>query len=460
MLTRRARRKSWLGALAHKGDQMIIRFLVLFLTVVAAGVFAQGGIFGPVSVRLKAGDFAPDMVFTEILGTGAAAPWTSASLSGRLTVLVFFPDTSHNLQSITMWNALVEQFADKPVQFAWVTGECQPPLGPWLQEHPIKGWVFLDPLGATALSYGMESPAAVIIGADRRIVGYDPAMLPAARTLNAALEGRIATEAPKQEWAAFKAFMEGGMALLEPEPPRWPRPEDHRPDFPPSYTLHVSPAAKIGGGDFASDDYRSFQGFDLKDVLARLYDTNPVRILLPAPLDDGKRYDFAIVLPVPESRESIHSRIVRGIEDHFGVATARERRMTDVYVATAPGRKPPVGRALPREDDGFSMSAGVTTLIAEIAGSGDPLAELPRPVGIGGIGGISVDGSAEDFCRTLERELDRPVVNETKLKGEFSFRVDASPGATNDFLDRLREESGIVITPAQREVEAIVLKAR
>jgi hypothetical protein len=52
------------------------------------------------------------------------------------------------------------------------------------------------------------------------------------------------------------------------------------------------------------------------------------------------------------------------------------------------------------------------------------------------------------------------VVNETKLKGEFSFRVDASPGATNDFLDRLREESGIVITPAQREVEAIVLKAR
>ena len=325
---------------------MIVRFLLLFLTVVAAGLFAQRGIFGPVSVRLKAGDSAPDMVFTEILGTGAAAPWTSANLSGRTTVLVFFPDTSHNLQSITMWNALVEQFADKPVQFAWITGECQPPLGPWLREHPIKGWVFLDPLGATALSYGMESPAAVIIGADRRIVGFDRAGLPPARTLDAALEGRIATEAPKQERAAFQAFMESGMALLEPEPPRMPRPEDYRPDFPPSYALHVSPAAKIGGGDFASDDYQSFQGFDLKDVLARLYDTNPVRILLPAPLDDGKRYDFAIVLPAPESRESIHSRMVRGIEDHFQVTTARERRPMDVYVVTAPGRKRPAGRAL------------------------------------------------------------------------------------------------------------------
>ena len=76
---------------------MIVRFLLLFLTIVAAGVFAQGGMFGPVSVRLKAGDSAPDMVFTEILGAGAAAPWTSANLSGRLTVLAFFPDTSHNL---------------------------------------------------------------------------------------------------------------------------------------------------------------------------------------------------------------------------------------------------------------------------------------------------------------------------------------------------------------------------
>jgi hypothetical protein len=40
-----------------------------------------------------------------------------------MTVLAFFPDTSHNIQSVTRWNALVAEFADKPIQFVWITGE-------------------------------------------------------------------------------------------------------------------------------------------------------------------------------------------------------------------------------------------------------------------------------------------------------------------------------------------------
>jgi hypothetical protein len=213
------------------------RFLVLSFTVVVATMYGQHGIFGPVSAHLRAGDFAPDIVFTEILSAAGASPWSSANLSGRVTVLAFFPDTSHNPQAVSRWNALVEQFADKPVQFAWITSQYQPPLGPWLRAHPLKGWVFLDPLGATGLAYGMEEPAAVIIGSDRRIVGFDPAMLPSARTIDAALAGRIATDPP-----------------LLAEPPRMTRPEDDRPDFPPSYTLHVSPAKGGGGGEFGGGD--------------------------------------------------------------------------------------------------------------------------------------------------------------------------------------------------------------
>ena len=79
-------------------------------------------------------------------------------------MLAFLPDTSHNLQSVSSWNALVDQFADKLVQFVWITGEAESSLGPWLQKHPVNGWVFHDPLGATGRSYGLEDLSAVIIG--------------------------------------------------------------------------------------------------------------------------------------------------------------------------------------------------------------------------------------------------------------------------------------------------------
>ena len=58
-------------------------------------------VFGAVSVRLKAGDFAPDIVFTKVLEpTGGS--WSSADLSGKTTVLVFFPLVSRNPQPMTM----------------------------------------------------------------------------------------------------------------------------------------------------------------------------------------------------------------------------------------------------------------------------------------------------------------------------------------------------------------------
>jgi uncharacterized protein (TIGR03435 family) len=69
---------------------------------------------------------------------------------------------------------------------------------------------------------------------------------------------------------------------------------------------------------------------------------------------------------------------------------------------------------------------------------------------------VSIDGSADEFCHMLEAQLDRPVVNETNLAGEFAFRVESTKGAANDFLTHLRDQLGLVITPAQRNIEALV----
>ena len=73
---------------------------------------------------------------------------------------------------------------------------------------------------------------------------------------------------------------------------------------------------------------------------------------------------------------------------------------------------------------------------------------------------VSVQGTADEFCRRLELTLDRPVVNETNLEGSFDFEVEASPTRDTDFLDLLRDRLGLVIAPDQRNVEVLVFRKR
>jgi uncharacterized protein (TIGR03435 family) len=432
---------------------MFLRFLVLLF--VATGMFGQTGIFGPVSVHLRAGDLAPDLVFSRVLNAQSDAPWSQANLVGRTTVIAFFPDTSHNPQSVSRWNALIEQFADKPVQFVWITAENETSLLPWLQAHRMKGWVFYDPEGATGRAYGMGLPAGVIIGNDGRIVGFERMMLPSAQTLNAALEGRITTIPPKPGNAAFKALVENTLVLLDAEPPRMPGEHDHRPGFAPSYTVHITPAKSDEGGNFSGGDYWSLQNFELKEALAELYEINSIRIHLPPALDDGKRYNFAIVLPQAESKESMRNRLQQAIEDQFRVSLIQQQRFEDVYVVTALSGKRPEAKVRQNDDLFFSRSStsSVELRVSSVAGRS-------KAAGIDDIRSISVEGTMDEFCHTLESELDRPVVNETDLKGDFVFHVEAGTGVKSDFLDRLRERMNLEITPAQRRVEILVVAPR
>ncbi|HWE49186.1 MAG TPA: hypothetical protein VG273_05335 [Bryobacteraceae bacterium] len=62
----------------------------------------------PDNLRVKAGDSAPDFSFVKTLSAPHSASWTMANLSGNVTVIAFFPDTSHNLQSVSRWNALAD----------------------------------------------------------------------------------------------------------------------------------------------------------------------------------------------------------------------------------------------------------------------------------------------------------------------------------------------------------------
>lgn len=452
---------------------MLVRGLLPLLAFGVISAFGQSGLYGPVTAHLKAGDTAPDITFTDMLNAPVAASWSQSNLSGQLTLLVFFPDTSDNLQIVNQWNSLVDKFAGKPVQFVWVTGERSSTLLPWLSQHAVKGWVFHDPQGETGKAYGLEMPVDVIIGPDRKILGFYSGAMSDENLLNAALEGRITTT--PQSKATMEAFVKNRQVLLNAEPRMMPRPVDHRPHFPPSYALHVVPSQIQGHSNSSGDDFWALQGFTVKEIISELDDINPIRIDLPASLDDGKRYDFSLVLPEHEEREKMKDRFQQGIRDYFHVTSRRENRLVDVYVVTTmPNRKPPTLKPRPDEGMGGMRSSGI--LIGGVDGPGEAH-EGPKLVRIEAIMGITIDGTVDDFCYELESELDRPVVNETNLQGEFEFHVESTEGAKiqkgefefqadgtkdvkNDFLEHLRDQSGLVITRDQRNVEMMVFEPR
>jgi uncharacterized protein (TIGR03435 family) len=84
-----------------------------------------------------------------------------------------------------------------------------------------------------------------------------------------------------------------------------------------------------------------------------------------------------------------------------------------------------------------------------------------RPLPINAIESISVrNATMDEFCQTLESSLDHPVVNETNLEGKYDFQVRIGGGQQSDFLDRLRSQLNLVVTPAQRNVETLGFQPR
>ena len=170
---------------------MLPHFLPLALAFMMPMSSGQLGFYGAATGHPKSGDAAPDLIFAQVLSAPVPGSWSQAILSGQVTVLSFFPDTSHNPKQVADWNARVDQFADKHVQFVWITGEQQRTLMPALTARPVKGWVLYDPDGSTAKAYGLDMPANIYIGPDRKVIGYDRGFVPDERTLIAVLEGRI-----------------------------------------------------------------------------------------------------------------------------------------------------------------------------------------------------------------------------------------------------------------------------
>jgi uncharacterized protein (TIGR03435 family) len=252
--------------------------------------------------------------------------------------------------------------------------------------------------------------------------------------------------------------------LLNDKTTMAPLRDGDRPAFPPSYEVHISPARESGAGisSTSARDHWTALGFDLKAIIARVYGVDQSRIDLPSDLDIRERYDFAVVLPKEETPETIDRLVQEAIAKQFGLVMTHETRSVEAYVLTAPGGAGPGLHVLPETGGGGTVTWATADI--EPTRSDDdarPVTDVAHIFTGASIQNISASGcTISRLCLVLEEALDRLFVDETHLEGRYDFEVRSDGQTTEDFLQALRDQLGLVVTPGRRDVSMLVVRRR
>ena len=277
------------------------------------------------------------------------------------------------------------------------------------------------------------------------------------------------------------------IVMLLCAPPAMPPVRQTKPDIPPSTEVTIKPTERRpheGVSARRASDYWVLEGIPLKDMLSRLYDIQKERIELPLSQDDDRQYNFLLVLPQRESRETIDRLMREGIEKYFRIRVAAEVRDLDVYVLTAPNGAISATRTSLDEPGSFGWVDIQTPASApdNFIGFSDPpwrrdeneaptddelsnmAGEFLKSLaggwkrGTASIRGMSATSTVAQLCEMLEATLDRPVIDETNLDGAYDLDIRTQAESGEQFLHALCDRLGLAATPARRNVTMLVVR--
>jgi uncharacterized protein (TIGR03435 family) len=203
-------------------------------------------------------------------------------------------------------------------------------------------------------------------------------------------------------------------------------------------------------------DHWEARGYDLKTLIAEIFEIDARLVDVPDDVAVTGRYDVSLSLPTELDQDSMQRILVKALTQQFGLTIKPEARTMDVYVLSTAD-----GAATGLKRHSFARHAGLKKLVA---GGDDSNEEGGRITYMGkdcsGVnsGGISVEGGTlADFRRTLEPDLDRVLVDETKLHGSYDFKIGMYANQTQLF-ELMRVGLGLVVTPEQRNVTVLAVR--
>lgn len=190
--------------------------------------------------------------------------------------------------------------------------------------------------------------------------------------------------------------------------------------------------------------------FSLRNYIAMAFDVRPAQITGPEWLAET-RFDVNATLPAGSSTKDIPKMLQSLLTDRFGLKFHKEQKEFPVY-ALVPGNRPlglrPVAADAAAQDGKVDVAA---------TGSGAGVA-----VNLGGgasytFANNKLEGKKLDMptlVDTLETYMDRPIVDQSNLKGFFDVTLEITAEDYRVMLIRAAMANGIVLPPqAQRLVD-------
>jgi uncharacterized protein (TIGR03435 family) len=153
----------------------------------------------------------------------------------------------------------------------------------------------------------------------------------------------------------------------------------------------------------------NYRNVCLKDVLQRAYGVRRGQISGPSWLDSDR---FDIIAKVPEgvSDDQIPAMLQTLLSERFKLTLHREKKEMPVYALLvgkngAKLEKAADGESAPDKREGIMVRAGVGSGIAQL--------EAHR-------------ATVTQFANMLSNMMDRPVIDQTELKGNYNFALEVS----------------------------------
>jgi uncharacterized protein (TIGR03435 family) len=376
-----------------------------------AAIFSLSVGLAALACGQRAGDLPPALVWDTLKGA-CPASLTWSSLRGN-AVVVSFGDEDVVPDDIAEWNELPGKFQTDPVVFLRVVSGSESLLDLALKGTAYRGCVLLDSEEANRQNFKISGLFETLV-VDRfgYIAGYSGAEVRDEQAILRTLNGEKET------------------GLLEQ--PRQARPQvRHETEPTPSYDVHISPSEPgegrtLGGGPRAGS-YR-IRNQPLKYIVLDLWETSLERIVFPQDLDPGN-YDVTADLPVPDN-DLVRDLLRGAVEQWFGLRVEKEMRTAPVYVLTA---VQPSSQLRPSSEKEEIMSGGGQNSI------------------------VGTNQTMKDIAQSLQGLLDAPVIDETRIEGNFTYSVLSNlhgPDAAFDFARQL----GLRLEPAERSVEMLVVR--
>ncbi len=364
---------------------------------------------------LKIGAAAPPVAGLKVVQGPPEAASLLPSLAGRVTVLEFWATwCAPCVAAISHLNALVEKFESQGVVFVSVSDEPGATQRSFLERHPIRGWVTQDENQRVARAYRLGGiPMTVIVDKNARIAGIAYPDQITEEVLERALKGESSGLPPWENYGILPGADPGAPASSKP----------------PLLRVEIRYGDNPHRGGIATSKGRfTADTLDTTTLLINAFQISPSRILNRELLPS---WYYTVVASVPEGQENLLWPLLQqAVPAALEVSIVREEREMDVFLLRAPhGPGPGLRKA---SGGGVHSSSRPGLIVAQ----NEPISGL---------------------ANSLELTLQRPVVDETSLEGNWDWEVSYTAGDTAA-LEQALKALGLELVPARRKVPVLVIQ--